>query len=372
MQTVGRMLGIIIFVLLIFVEGSFGKELVPITDMTGRKVYVPKKVERIVALHGSLRYVVYLQAFEKVVGVEEIEKRGSMKGGPSVGKAYWNVIKEKVRRLPSIGEGGPGKLPDFERLLEVRPELVLTFERELADLIQEKTGIPVLVLDYAGTKGIDLERVMETINFLGKVLGKEKRASELNAYIRSLLKELEQRTQGISLGPRVYVGGISMRGHQNFLSTEADFPPFKWLKAKNVADETRKKGHLFIDRESLFKWGPDFIFIDVNGLPLIKEDYLKNPDFYHHLKAVRNGRVYTIFPINFYRTNLEILFANTFFMGKILYPERFKELNPEKKAREIFVKFLGKDIFDDLKGVYPGYEKLEFRGSEIILSQIPF
>jgi len=372
MQTIGMMLGILFFALFIFIESSFGKDLVLITDMAGRKVYVPRKVERIVALHGSLRYVVYLQAFEKVVGVEEVEKRGSMKGGPSVGKAYWNVIKERVRGLPSIGEGGPGKLPDFEKLLEVRPELVITFERDLAGLIQEKTGIPVLVLDYAGTRGIEVDRVMEAIGLLGKVLGKEKRASELNAYLKELIKELEQRTQGIGSGPKVYVGGVSMRGHQNFLSTEADFPPFKWLKAKNVVDETGKKGHLFIDRESLLKWDPDFIFVDVNGLPLVREDYLKNKDFYQHLKAVRNGRVYTIFPINFYRTNLEILFANTFFMGKVIYPERFKELNPEKKAREIFVKFLGKDIFDDLKGAYPGYEKLEFRGSEIIFKQILF
>lgn len=372
MQTVGRMLGILFFALFIFVGVAFGKELVPVTDMAGRKVYVPRKVERIVALHGSLRYVVYLQAFEKVVGVEEVEKRGTMRGGPSVGKAYWNVIKERVKGLPSIGEGGPGKLPDFERLLEVRPELVLTFEKELADLIQEKTGIPVFVLDYAGPGRIDLDKVRELIALLGKVLGKEKRASELNAYLKELIKELEQRTQGIGSGPKVYVGGVSMRGHQNFFSTEADFPPFKWLKAKNVVDEAGKKGHLFIDRESLLKWDPDFIFIDVNGLPLIKEDYLKNPSFYQHLKAVRNGRVYTIFPVNFYRTNLEILFANAFFMGKVLYPERFKELSPEKKAREIFVKFLGKDIFDDLKGVYPGYEKLEFRGSEIIFKQILF
>ncbi len=52
----------------IFVSAVNAKEMIAITDMAGRKVTIPKKVEKVVALSASLRYIVYLQAFEKNCG----------------------------------------------------------------------------------------------------------------------------------------------------------------------------------------------------------------------------------------------------------------------------------------------------------------
>lgn len=40
-------------------------------------------------------------------------------------------------------------------------------------------------------------------------------------------------------------------------------------------------------------WNPDVIFVDFNGMELIKQHYAENPDYYNQLKAVQEGKVYS-------------------------------------------------------------------------------
>ncbi|GLI52464.1 iron ABC transporter substrate-binding protein [Thermodesulfovibrio yellowstonii] len=355
----------LIFLLLCF-SPAHAKDMIKITDMAGREVLIPKKIERIVALSGSVRYVIYLQAFDKLVGIEGVEKQRVMRGNPSTGKAYWLAIKDKVEKIPSIGEGGPGKLPDFEKLISVRPDIVITFEVDNAQLIQSKTGIPVIVLKYAGTEGFRIEDIKHTFSFLGRVLGREKRAEELNRFISQCVEDLSRRTSK-SKRVSVYVGAISARGSHGITSTEADYPPLKWLNVRNVADETGKRGHIFIDKEMILRWNPDYVFIDTGGLSLVNEDYIKNREFYKKLKAVAQGKVYTLFPNNFYRTNLEIMIVNAYFIGKVVYPQNFKDVEPRKKAKEVFEKFLGRDIYDELRSGFKGYGKVEFKDTRLTI-----
>jgi len=354
----------ILFAIFIFASSVSAKDMLTITDMAGRKITIPQKVDRVVALSGSLRYIVYIQASDMIVGIEGVEKQNVMKGNPATGKAYWLAIKDKIKDIPIIGEGGPGKLPDFEKLLTLKPDLIITFEIDNAELIQSKTGIPVLVIQYAGTEGFRIEDIMNTFTFLGKILNREKRAIELNQYIQQCISDLNKRTANANK-PTVYIGAISARGSHGLTSSEAQYPPLKWLNVKNVVDETKMKGHVFIDREKLLVWNPQYLFIDTGGLSLVNDDYLKNKDFYRGLKAVKEGKVYTVFPNNFYRTNLEILIANAYFIGKVVYPDKFKDVVPQKKAEEIFIKFLGVNIYNDLKKVYKGYGKVEFKDTGI-------
>ncbi len=362
-----KMLILSLILVVLLHSSTTAKELVQIKDMAGRPVTIPKDVMKIVALHGSLRYVVYLQAFEKVVAVEGIEKQSTIRGNLSVGKAYWNVIKDNVKALPSIGEGGPGKLPDLEKLLHLTPDIVITFDVDSADLIQRRTGIPVVVLEHIGTEGFNIERIMSAMTFLARILGKEHRAADLNNYISNSIHYLTARSKNLKT-PTVYVGAISARGSHGITSTEGEHAALQWINVKNVVSEIGKKGHLFIDKEKLLLWDPEYIFIDTGGLNIVNQDYLKNSKLYKRLKAVKEGKVYTVYPYNFYRTNLEILLANAFFMGKTIHPAAFSDIDLRNKAKEIFIKFLGMDIFDDLRSTYKGYGKANFKESGITVT----
>ena len=46
-------------------------------------------------------------------------------------------------------------------------------------------------------------------------------------------------------------------------------------------------------------------------------------------------------------------------MGKIIYPQQFSDLNPEKKANQIYQKFVGAKVYDQLAATYGGFKKLD-------------
>lgn len=331
---------------------------VTITDLAGRKVKVPIPAERIVAVGpGALRLICYLNGVSKVVGVENVEKTTT-----TPGKTYL-VAYPELKNLPIIGQGGPNSTPDLEKLVAVKPDVIFIaslVDKKGADDLQMKTGIPVIVLDYGTAVTID-DALYKSLNLIGKVIGKEKRAQELVNYIKRTQKELYLRTQNIpeDKKPKVYVGALGMRGGHGIESTQAKYPPFVMINAKNVVDETGMKGSIMIEKEKLLIWDPDIIFIDLGNYNLVEEDYKKDPKFYQALKAVKNGQVYGQLPFNFYWTNIDTAIADAYWAGKVIFPRQFKDIDPIKKANEIYSFFLGKPIYDELAKYYGGFKKIE-------------
>jgi len=333
-----------------------GPEIV-VVDLLGRKVRVPANVSRIVAVGpGALRIIVYLNATQYVVGVEQIEKQWN-----PVGRVYIMSYPE-LRNLPTISPGGPGKLPDAEMILSVHPQVIFaTFlTKEQANELQEKTGIPVVDLgDPVLTNLKSLDKFYQALLLAGKVLHKEKRAEELIAYVESLIADLEKRTQGLQTNTSVYVGGIGYRGRRGITSTWCNYPLFEMLHIKSIVEKAGCHGsHIDVDREFLLKWNPDIIFIDENGLSLVIEDYVHDQLFYYSLKAFKEGNVYGILPFNYYATNYELALADAYFIGKVLFPQKFSDVNPVTMANDIMTHFGEKPLYSELAKYYGGFTKI--------------
>ncbi|MEM2602047.1 MAG: iron ABC transporter substrate-binding protein, partial [Candidatus Bathyarchaeia archaeon] len=79
---------------------------------------------------------------------------------------------------------------------------------------------------------------------------------------------------------------------------------------------------------------------------------------YYRLKAFKIGNVYGILPYNYYHTNVAVALADAYYMGKVLYPDRFGDVDPELKADEIFMAFLGKPLYRQYKEAYGGFVNL--------------
>jgi iron complex transport system substrate-binding protein len=336
---------------------------IDMTDMAGRHVVTPLNPDRILCLGpGTLRLIIYLQAESRVVGVEDMEK---MNPG---GRPYW-IAHPELHKLPSCGPGGPagiGKKPDLETVLSLMPDLIFTtyMEDTMADEIQKTIGIPVIVLSYGEYATFD-EAVYKSLLVAGRILGKENRAQSVVAYIESLRKDMHDRTLSIpdQAMPTVYVGGIGYRGTYGIESTEQNYIPFKWLNVDNAAERVKATSgsHVFMNKEMLLKWNPEVIFIDGGGMDLVKDDYRKKPEFYHALRAFSQQRIYTLFPFNWYATNIGTALADAYAIGKILYPDQFKGIDTENKTDEIYRFLIGAPVYGNMKKEYgPIGQKAQF------------
>jgi iron complex transport system substrate-binding protein len=332
-----------------------------VTDGFGRTVTVPSPPESVVCSgSGCLRYQVYLGGQDLVVGVDSIEKKDQAIEGRPYALAYGSQFKN----LPLIGEFR-GK-DDPEKILGIGPEVVFktgstgtaygTSAAE-ADTLQEKTGIPVVAFPYGSLRN-DAEKaeMYGGLRVMGQVLGEQDRAEEVIAYIEATIADLEKRTGDIPEAEQksVYVGGVSSAGAHGIISTEPAYPPFLWVHAKNVA-AGMGTAHADIAKEALVDWNPAYIFIDVGTIQMESDGAigeLKADPALQGLSAAKNGNVYGVLPYNFYNTNYETVLADAYFIGKTLYPERFEDVDPTRKADEIFAFFIGKPNFGDLNGQY--------------------
>lgn len=335
---------------------------VMVTDLLGREVAVPAQVDRVVAIGpGALRFYVYAGNLNYVVGVEEMET------GDVSFKPYM-LANPNLADLPIIGQGGPSNAPDPEKLLLVDPDLIFstyTTDPSAADELQAKTGIPVVILDYGGsgfgTSPIFDQHVQNSLFLIGEICGTTEKAQRAADFILQAQQDLEDRVKDIphDQKPTVYVGGLGSRGTHGIESTQGKYPLLDVIQARNVVDETGKTGSIMIDKEKLLDWDPDTIFIDQGGYAALLEDYQRSPAFYHSLSAVQENQVYTQLPYNYYNTNLGTAIANAYYLGKILYPTEFADIDPEKKADEIYQILVGQHVYEELTTTWGGFSKLD-------------
>lgn len=333
------------------------KEMITVTDMIGRTVKVPREGNKIVCKGpGVLRLITYLEATDKLVAIEGGFEKNSPKGRP------YRIAHPELADLPAIGAAAPSPKPNPEAIINVKPDVIFIsyVEPKIADDLQKKTRIPVVVLSYGELATFDNEYVFNSLRIAAKILNKVNRAEEVINFIKNCQKDLNNRTKDIPDDgkSKVYVGGLGFKGYHGITSTECKYPPFKLLHARNVVNELDKAGHIFVDKEKIIEWNPDIIFIDGGGLNLVKDDYKKNPKFYNLLKAVRNEKLYRLFPYNHYTTNIDTALANTYYIGKVIYPDEFEDINPEEKADEIYRFLVGKHVYNEMKRDWRGFEKL--------------
>ena len=325
-----------------------GEQIRSIIDGAGRQVEVPENVESIVCVGvGALRYTCYVGAAELVVGVEDYEVK------PGMSRLYNYVNFDKFETLPVIGTNGQ---PYPEEIVKLAPDVIVmsAYASVEAEDLQARTGTPVVVVPGSDTTLDD--DAYETIRILGELFGMEDRAEALTGYLRGIQEDLDQRTRDIpeSEKPTVYVAGVSFKGAHGFEGTEAGYGPFALIHARNLADTTGQSGAFDIDPEQVLSWDPEVIFLDFNGMELIREDYARNPDYYNALTAVQEGRVYSQISFRSSASNLETALADAYYAACVLYPAQFADVDPVQKAGEIFEMLLGANPYEALKEA--GYE----------------
>lgn len=333
------------------IETSTENKETTITDTLGRQVDLPENPQRFICVGvGCLRLYTYAGPMDKLVGVEKNETEDQ------TGVPYSVVNRDHFKTLPIIGQGGPRNPADPEAIVTASPDVIFyryDTDAQAADELQEKTGTPVVALSY-GEVDVFNEDIYKSLELIGQITGEEARATEVVDTLKGYYDDLTERASKVAEAdrPRVYVGGLGSKGKHGIESTRGNYMLTDVLNAINVADETGEKGSIFIDKEQLLEWDPDYVFIDASGYGLVKEDYEKNPDLYNHLTAVKEGRLQAQLPYAHLGTNIDTAIADVYNMGKILYPEEFSDIDPGEKADEIYLKLLGKTFYKEMAETY--------------------
>lgn len=325
-----------------------------ITDGTGRTVEIPATIERIAPLGNAPRILTYLGLADKFVGIQECEIAKSPK------MAYAYPHREEWAKLPNIGTDAMGAGEWYaEELIACKPDVIITsYTAEVSDDIQRQTGIPVISFQ----DGADLfsDEYYDYFRLLGNACNVSDRAEELITCIDDCLADLEERTKDVPEDnkPTVLGAGATFKGAHSIDGVYTNYPIFEALSAKNVASDTptQSTGAALVDKEQILKWNPDIIFFDAGSMELVNTDYQENPAYFESLKAVQDGNLYQWPNSTWHWSNVEIPLVTGYYVGSLLYPEEFKDVNFEEKASEIFDLFLDEpDYLKVLEDAGAGY-----------------
>ncbi|AHF97179.1 MULTISPECIES: iron ABC transporter substrate-binding protein [Desulfurella] len=333
----------IILLVVFFVIIANKANAMEVVDLLGRHVSINHKVSRIVAIGpGTLRLICYMDLANKVVGIENIEKKST---------APYMIANPHLLKLPVIGQGGPNSSINTEKILSLKPDVIFVtylLDKNGAQLIQDKTHIPVVVLSYGQIATFNNDDFKKSLMLIGQTCDKQDRAKQIISFLDKQFNYIKE----ISLNkPKVsaYIGALGMKGAHGIESTQGNFLPFELLGIDNVIKSVKSQGAVMVSKEEILKLNPQYIFIDLGGLALVEKDYKKNQQFYKSLSAFKNGNVYIEWPYNYYATNIDNALIDTYFIANVVYKQNY---NIKQIADEIYKFLLNKPLYDKMLKVY--------------------
>ncbi len=342
----------ILILILFFAENLFADDLKTIADATGRTMKVPDKIEHVICSGpGCLRLLVYLQSSDKVVGVDSIEKRENI-----FDARPYALANPQFKQLPLFGEFRGHDSPEMIMGLKQFPQVIFKTYSSMGCnpvKLEKKTGIPVVVLNYGDLFKYRKE-FFNALRIMGTVMNKGKRAEQVISFFKGQINDLQQRTSDITESKKklCFVGGIAFKGPHGFQSTQPFYPPFLFVNIKNAAALDKRGRNLhnsIVSKESIVKWDPEILFLDLSTLQTSSNGgglhELKTDPAYQTLSAVKKGEVFGLLPYNWYSKNYGSILADAWYTGKLVFPEQFSDIDPLKKADEIYMFLVGKPVF---------------------------
>lgn len=324
-----------------------------VTDVYGRQVEIPARVDSAVVDGWPTRLVVYAGAVDRLIAVGEIDQDAP------VYMPYGYVHSDQFGALPASSSGGANDVTYDESIAELQPDVVISTKTEIAaiDELQERLGIPVIGVYQDEVFG---ESTYFSLRLLGEVFGTEDRAEEVITQLDAWQEDLAGRTAGVpdDERPTAYTGAVNFRGKHGFDGTTSDYMPFDAIGAINVADAVGQDMPFLVDLEQVAEWDPDYIFLNPENIDLINAAYRDNPDYFNGLRALREGVAYSQPTYNYNATNIEIAVADAYYAGTVMFPEEFADIDIDATADEIFEFFYNTPLMTEMNAAGLGFGPL--------------
>lgn len=312
-----------------------------ITDDAGRKVTIPGKINKVYYTSPVGNIIVYVLAPEKMAGwTMELSDKAK------------KFILPQYRDLPYLGGVQMNAKINTEELAKADPDIILNVGTEPAndksisesDKLQQQLNIPVVFVNG----GID--NTEKTLTFIGKLLGAEDRAQEINDYCQNTLNEVTKITQAVPESQRArvyYAEGPKGLATEPSGSSHAEL--LNILNITNVAqvNQAGMGGMSNVSMEQVLNWNPDVILAWCTDRGGAYNLILSSPDW-KTINAVKNKKVYEIpnDPFNWFDRPPSISrFIGLKWLTATLYPDQYK-IDLVKETKDFYKLFYHVDITD--------------------------
>ncbi|MCB2293349.1 ABC transporter substrate-binding protein [Clostridium algoriphilum] len=311
-----------------------------VTDMKGRKVTIPKSVNKVLSLSNNTTVDIYTIAPDKLAGLSFELKDAAKK-----------YIDEKYYKLPVVGTTSDKKI-DYESILKIKPDLIVCSEEDqpyAADEIQKQLKIPVVMVSA------NLEDTEKVYTFLGECLGEQKRAKELSDYSKKALANVKAMVKKIPEDKKVnvyYAEGASWL--QTDISGNIHTEVLDIAGAKNVADiaEAKIGSMATVSMEQVMSWNPDVILEGATAAKGKLYSSVSEDQNWTKINAVKNNKYYKIpaLPFNLVdRPPSAVRVLGVQWLSNMLYPG-YVEIDMSKEFKDFYKLFYNYTLTDeDLK-----------------------
>ena len=314
-----------------------------ITDMIGRDVEIPASVSNVVATSPPMTTVLYMIAPDKLKAVNFQWTDDEMQYVPS-----------QYQNYPVVGGWYGTQDGSYEEFIASEPDIVIESIDEGGDgdvstvsERQEKFGsIPVVAVKDT----TDVEKISESITFMGEVVGAQDKAKELNDFNDRYLDIVHDRASKLSDSDKVkvyYAQGDD--GLQTNPSHSTHGQLIDLVGGENVADSVAQgntTSGVQVSMEQVISWNPDKII--TNDPEFYANVY--NDSNWGKIDAVKNSEVY-LSPQSPFKWFDRPVGANMIigvpWTAKVLYPDDYKDINMQDATKEFYSNFYHVDLSDD-------------------------
>ncbi|WP_170234325.1 ABC transporter substrate-binding protein [Azomonas agilis] len=307
-----------------------------VTDMLGRTVEVPDRIERVVGAAPPITSLMFALAPEALVGLNMPFAAGDER-----------FIGTRLPALPVVGGIlGHGRRMQPESILELRPDVALALtgsivpQASIDETIRlfKQVGVPVVFVTLD-----TLADWPQAFQFVGQLLGKETRAQELGSYITEAMARVTQAVADIpeSSRKRVYYA----QGRDG-LATECDTSfhaqGIRWAGGYNVhrCPSSSYMGMEAVSLEQVLAYAPQVVIVQDNSfLPRFQE---------HGPWRRLQAQVLTVpkSPLNWLDRPASFMLAlGIQWLTHELYPERFP-LDLKGTTQAFYARFFGVTLTD--------------------------
>ncbi|MBB6481485.1 ABC transporter substrate-binding protein [Spirochaeta isovalerica] len=313
-----------------------GEEVITITDSSGNKAVFDSLPQRITfsgKASNLVADVLYMfpEAAQRIVGVGNTNQFS----GP-----FAAVLDPDFEdKFYFEHSAGP------EQLAVSRPDLVI-LKNYLKGSLGDPLGqldIPVLYLDLESPESYEKD-----LQVLGQIFGNPDRADELIRYYREGMRFVTDRTASLGDKPDVLFLYHSTKDGVSAFNT----PPEEWIQTRMVemaggrpvwADAHSGSGWNKVNMEQIAAWNPDQVYIVAykENVDEVLDEIYSSPQW-KEMKSAQKEMI-KAFPVDYYSWDQpdSRWILGLKWLGKMMHPDLFEDLNIEKEARSFFKDLYG-------------------------------